>query len=102
MIKIPKNFWDLVMKNKLLGLVLASAFSGASSASYAQTFTLHSTELEGGKFSNANLLSEPYGFGCTGENLFGIIALLRPLAAFLRTVPTIIGKRSRLNSRQWI
>ncbi|MCS4285763.1 Raf kinase inhibitor-like YbhB/YbcL family protein [Pseudomonas sp. BIGb0278] len=57
------------MNNKLLGLVLASSLAGASSASYAQTFTLHSPELEGGKFGNTNLLSEPYGFGCAGGNV---------------------------------
>lgn len=59
------------MNNKLAGagLALAFAVAGAPNASFAETFTLHSPELEGGKFGNANLLSEPYSFGCKGGNI---------------------------------
>lgn len=57
------------MNKKIAGLLLASALAGASGATFAETFTLHSPELEGGKFGNANLLSEPYGFGCKGGNI---------------------------------
>lgn len=57
------------MKKYLVGWVFASALVGTANSSLADTFTLHSPELAKGKFAEANLLSEPYGFGCKGGNL---------------------------------
>ncbi len=57
------------MDKKTTGLVFAFGLASASGSSFAETFTLHSAELEGGKFGYANLLSEPYGFGCKGGNI---------------------------------
>ncbi|WP_289366704.1 YbhB/YbcL family Raf kinase inhibitor-like protein [Pantoea stewartii] len=39
-----------------------------SQSALAAGFTLTSKELGAGRFSNSQLLSEPYGFGCAGEN----------------------------------
>lgn len=54
------------LTKKLLGVVALAAFASAASA---QTFTLSSPDLRGGKLTNAHLLSEPYGFGCAGGNI---------------------------------
>ncbi|SDN03035.1 hypothetical protein SAMN05216328_11735 [Ensifer sp. YR511] len=50
-------------------LVSVIAILGSSSAVFAQSFTLSSPDLEGGKFKDQQLLSEPYGFGCSGGNV---------------------------------
>jgi Raf kinase inhibitor-like YbhB/YbcL family protein len=35
----------------------------------AQGFSLHSSDIKDGKFSNAQFLSKSYGFGCSGGNI---------------------------------
>ena len=54
---------------KLLPVIIGAATIAMSSLASAQTFSLTSPELASGKFANANLLSAPYGFGCSGGNV---------------------------------
>lgn len=52
-------------------IALASAISTVAMTAglaSAQSFTLSSPDLKAGKFTNENLLSETYGFGCSGGN----------------------------------
>lgn len=50
-------------------LLATFAFITMSSSASATDFTLTSPDLKDGKLAQANFLSEPYGFGCSGGNV---------------------------------
>ncbi|WP_338338994.1 YbhB/YbcL family Raf kinase inhibitor-like protein [Xanthomonas euvesicatoria] len=49
-------------------LIVIGLFAMTNVASAAD-FAIHTPDLKEGKFGIANLLSEPYGFGCAGSNV---------------------------------
>lgn len=56
------------MSRFILPVAGALCLAMVSQAAFAAKFTLTSDELRSGKFSQTQLLSEPYGFGCSGSN----------------------------------
>ncbi|MGE8051377.1 YbhB/YbcL family Raf kinase inhibitor-like protein [Pseudomonas monteilii] len=56
------------MSKKIFGITLVSLLAVAATARSADSFELHSPELESGQFGASNLLGESYGFGCKGGN----------------------------------
>lgn len=64
------ELWSCTMSIRKTALLLGTcAFITMSSSASAADFTLTSPDLKGGKFAQANFLSEPYGFGCSGGNV---------------------------------
>ncbi|MCA0042510.1 YbhB/YbcL family Raf kinase inhibitor-like protein [Celeribacter litoreus] len=56
------------LKSAATAALSALCLTGPTSA-WAADFSLSSSSAPDGVFKNAQLLSEPYGFGCDGENL---------------------------------
>lgn len=57
--------------------------------SSTQAFALSSPDIIDGRFSNANFLSEPYGFGCTGSNVSPRLTWVNPPSGTKSFVVTI-------------
>ncbi|RPD95915.1 YbhB/YbcL family Raf kinase inhibitor-like protein [Candidatus Pantoea deserta] len=56
------------MTNRFITAAGLLCLAFATQPVVAAGFTLSSHELTNGNFPNAQLLSQPYGFGCSGEN----------------------------------
>jgi len=56
------------MSRFFLPVASALCFAVATQAGLAADLTLSSSELSNGRFASNQLLSEPYGFGCSGAN----------------------------------
>ncbi|WP_455888026.1 YbhB/YbcL family Raf kinase inhibitor-like protein [Pseudomonas rustica] len=54
---------------KLQTTAMSIILAGISTLVSAESFTIRSAELQNGEFNESNMLSEPYGFGCTGKNI---------------------------------
>jgi len=57
------------MSKLLLPLAGALCLAAIGQSALAAGFTLSSKELSAGRFNDKQMLSQPYGFGCSGENV---------------------------------